>query len=130
MEFRKLGRTNLDVSFIGLGAEHIENSRGTKDRILSAAVDSGVNYIDLLYIEPEYWENFRPILRPYRNKLVLAVHWGSGPRYDFSYCKDTFDNILSHLENGYIEVAMMTMIDEKERWGSWVPESLKYLRLV
>ena len=127
MEYRKLGRTGLDVGVIGLGTEHIEKTVETKREILSIAVDAGVNYIDLLYIEPDYWEEFGPILKPYRDKLVLAVHWGGGPRYDIEYCQSTFANILSHINDDYVEVAMMTMVDEKDRWENWVPESMEYL---
>lgn len=128
MEYRKLGRTSLDVSAIGLGTEHLEQSRETRDEVLRTAVEAGVNYVDLLYVETDYWEDFGPVLRPYRNNLVLAVHWGSGPRYDLDFCQHTFANILSRVGNDYVEVAMMTMVDEEGRWDGWVHESLEHLR--
>ena len=53
MEYRKLGRTGLDVSAIGLGTEHLEQSRETMEAVLDAAVDAGVNYIDLLPYDPK-----------------------------------------------------------------------------
>ena len=90
MEFRKLGRTGLDVGAIGLGTEHLERSRGARKEVLRVAIEAGVNYIDLLYIEPDYWEEFGPVLRPYREELILAAHWGGGPRYDLEYCQSTF----------------------------------------
>lgn len=127
MECRKLGRTGLDVSAIGLGTEHIEKTRETKDAILRAAVEAGVSYVDLLYVEPEYWEEFGPILRPYRDRLVLAAHWGSGDCCELDFCQRTFTHMLSHVGNDYVEVAMMTMVDEKERWDGWVPESMEHL---
>ncbi|UCC65427.1 MAG: aldo/keto reductase [Anaerolineae bacterium] len=128
MEYRKLGRTGLEVSPIGLGTEHIEQSDEVRGDVLRTAVEAGVNYVDLLYVEPEYWADFGPVLRPYRNKLVLAAHWGSGPRFDLDYCQRTFDNILSCVGNDYVEVAMMTMVDEEDRWDGWLHESLERLR--
>jgi predicted aldo/keto reductase-like oxidoreductase len=128
MEYRKLGRTGLDVGVIGLGTEHLEPSRETMEDVLRAGVGAGVNYIDLLYIEEDYWEKFGPVFRQYRDKLVLAPHWGGGPRYDLDYCRTTFDNILSSVGNDYVEVALMTMIDDGERKdAAWREPSLETL---
>ncbi len=129
METRRLGRTGLEVGVIGLGTEHIEDSTETKDEILRLAAEAGANYVDLLYVEPEYWETFGPILRPYREELVLAAHWGSGPEYDLDFCARTFENMLANVGNDHVEVAMMTMIDDggrKER--TWREASLERLR--
>ncbi|NIV40484.1 MAG: hypothetical protein GWN58_67115, partial [Anaerolineae bacterium] len=95
---------------IGLGTEHLEQTVETYHAVLRAAVEAGTSYVDLLYVEPEYWEEFGSLYRKYRDHLVLAAHWASGPRYDLEYCQSTFDNILSNVGN--VEVAMMTMIDD------------------
>ncbi len=128
MEYRKLGRTGLDVGVIGLGTEHLEQQKDTMDVVLRTAVEAGVNYVDLLHIGPDYWDLFGPVLRPYRDKLVLAAHWGGGPRYDVDYCQRTFANILSCVGNDYAEVAMLTMVDTERKWNEWVKESLEHLR--
>jgi predicted aldo/keto reductase-like oxidoreductase len=69
------------------------------------------------------------LFRAYRDKLVLAVHWGGGPRYDLDYCQRTFADVLSRVGNDHVEVAMMTMIDDGERKGrEWREASLEHLR--
>ena len=126
MDRRKLSTNGPEVGVIGLGTEHLERSVETMDAVLRAAVEAGTNYVDLIYVEPEYWETFGPAYRKSRDHLVLAAHWGSGPRYDLDYCQSTFDNMLAYL--GTVEVAMMTMIDDGDRAGSaWREASLERL---
>ena len=129
MEYRTLGKNGPQVGVIGLGTEHLERSPATMDAVLRAAVEAGANYVDLLYVEDDYWDTFGPVFRTYRDKLVLAAHWASGPCYDLDFCRRTFDNILSSVGNGAVEVAMMTMIDDGDRKGRpWREASLEHLR--
>lgn len=81
MERRKLGGIGLDVSLIGLATEHLEQTRETMEEVLRMAVDAGVNYVGLLYDDPDgvpdSWDNLAPALQACREKLILA-HWGKG----------------------------------------------------
>ena len=128
MEYRELGRTGLEVGVIGLGTEHFDRSAEVRDGILRAAVEAGVNYVDLLYVGKEYWDAFGPVFRPYRDRFVAAAHWGGGADWSVDKSQHAFDNVLAQLGNGYTELAMLTMIDSMEAWNGWAKESANRLQ--
>lgn len=125
MEYRRLGRTGLDVGVIGLGTEHLEQTRETMEEVVRTAVEAGVNYVDLLYDDPEgapdFWDNLAPLLEIYREKLVLAAHWGWGPGHngDLDGAQRCLDQVLARVGNGYAEVAIIATIDTEEQWNDW-----------
>jgi predicted aldo/keto reductase-like oxidoreductase len=132
MEYRKLGRTGLNVSVIGLGTEHLEQTKGTMEAVLRIAVGTGINYIDVLYSNPEadaaFWDNIGPELNRYRDKLVLTAHWGPSDMYrDPAECQRCLESALKRVGNDYFEVVMLTVVDSEETWNGWAQESLERL---
>ena len=110
MEYRPLGKTGLDVSVLGLGTEHMGQSKENVERILALAADAGVNYIDLFF-----WEQIGSILNSYRHHFILTAHW------------EGLEGILANVGNGYVEVGMLTMVDTETKWKGQAQESMERL---
>jgi hypothetical protein len=133
MEHRRLGRTGLDVSTIGLGTEHLEQTRENMKEVLRIAINAGVNYIDVLYSDPEasvaFWDSIGPELRHYRDRMILTAHWGPSDMYrDPAVCQRCLESALEHVGNDYFEIVMLTMVDSEETWSGWTQNSLERLR--
>ena len=124
METRILGRTDLEVSVIGLGTEHLSADRTHMDAMFDMATPAGVNYIDLIYNDPleshaEYWHAISPAIRRHREHLVLCLHWGFVYHEPVDHCQHCFDHALECLGNGYADIAMLTMVDTDSSWQNW-----------
>jgi len=115
MQYRKLGRTGLEVSVIGLGTEYLYGQpRETVVSVVREAVERGVNYLDLLFAFAEYRDNFGAALRGLRERVILAGHLGSTEK-DGQYCKTRslkkseafFLDLLSRLNTDYVDVLIL-----------------------
>ena len=84
MKTRKLGKSNLEVSAVGLGCMGMSFSYGPpKDKgemtaLLRAAVDLGVTFFDTAEVYGPYTneELLGEALAPFREKLVIATKFG------------------------------------------------------
>ncbi len=131
MEYRQLGRTGLWVSTIGLGTEHLEQSREAMEAVVGRAVAAGVNYVDLLYSDPQeaaaFWDPFAEVLAPHRDRLILAAHWGPSHVKDVDRCQHSLEDVLERV-NGYAEIAILAVVDSLKQWKGWVPEAAERLQ--
>ena len=87
MQTRKLGKSNLEVSALGLGCMGMSFSYGPpKDKqemitLLHAAVDLGITFFDTAEIYGPFIneELVGEALEPYRGKVVIATKFGFAP---------------------------------------------------
>jgi len=115
VEYRKLGRTGLDVSVIGLGTEYLNGRpHETVVSVVGEAIEGGVNYFDIVFAFPEYLDNMSAALQGHRERVILTGHLGSTEK-DGQYCKTRsarqsetfFLDLLSRLGTDYVDVLFL-----------------------
>ena len=122
MQYRRLGKTALNVSVIGFGASPLGNvfddcdeQEGT--RSVHAAIDAGINFFD---VAPFYGitlaeERLGEALKGKRDKIILATKCGRyGLRdFDFSYQRilDSADESLARLQTDYVDLMQLHDIE-------------------
>jgi L-galactose dehydrogenase len=122
MLYRRLGKTELNVSVIGFGASPLGNVFDDCDptesiRSVHCAIDLGINFFD---VAPFYGltlaeTRLGDALRGKRNNILLATKCGRyGLRdFDFSYQRilDSADESLSRLKTDYVDLMQLHDIE-------------------
>jgi L-galactose dehydrogenase len=115
MEYRKLGKTDLNVSVVGFGCAPLGDIFGTIDpkegeRAVHLAVDSGINFFDT---SPYYGVTLSETrlgaaLAGRRDKVVLATKCGRYGKADFDFSAKrvtaSIDESLQRLQTDYIDL--------------------------
>lgn len=76
LEMRLLGKTGLKVSVLGIGTAPLGAPNVTRkevDRVIGAAIDSGINYLDTAPIYRQAERRLGPVLKGKREKFVLVT---------------------------------------------------------
>ncbi len=120
MQYRKLGKTGVDVGIVGLGGEYLEYAPGdTVTSVVDEAIANGVNYIDLFMPSPGVRDNFGIALKNRRHKVMVAGHLGlilqDGQHCRFrgkKECLSFFEDLLTRLKTDYVDVLMLHFVDK------------------
>lgn len=102
---RRLGRTNLQVSIVGIGAGGLDGPQP-----IARAVDKGMNYIDTAIC---YGDSEKVIARALqqnpglRQKLIIATKWDVGHNWNKSEILDSLNDSLKRL--GVAEIDIMQL---------------------
>lgn len=119
MEYRELGKTGERCSIIGLGCEHLDGKAFAQvQETIDAALENGVNILDVFMPGQQVRENISKALGPRRRNVMIQGHIGSTAlrqQYDISrdlpVVKRYFEDLLRIF--GYIDFGMMFFIDSE-----------------
>ena len=128
MNYRKLGRTNIEVSEIALGCEGFSGkSKEETKNLLQYAVKNGINFVDLYSSNPEMRSNLGFAIKELdiRAKFVIEAHicstWKNG-QYErtrkLEPIKKAFEDLLERLQTDYIDVGMIHYIDSEDDFNT------------
>ncbi|MBQ9269229.1 MAG: aldo/keto reductase [Oscillospiraceae bacterium] len=124
MNYRRLGKTGLMVSEIGLGAEWLERHSYEECRaIIDRAEEKGINVLDCWMSEPNVRSNIGKAIAGKRERWYIQGHIGStwqNGQYtrtrDVAQCRIAFEDLLSRLQTDYIDLGMIHYIDQESDW--------------
>lgn len=122
MKYRTLGRTGLKVSEVGLGGEWFNGlSEEESIRIVDAAEQNGVNYIDIFMPQAPTRDHLRAALKGRREKFLIQGHLCTvyeDEQYtrtrDIEKTKRSFEDLLHRLQTDYIDIGMIHYVDSEE----------------
>ncbi|MEN2281621.1 aldo/keto reductase [Algoriphagus sp. SE2] len=128
MKYRRLGKTNLDVSILGFGASPLGNvfdecTLEEAKRTVHYALDHGVNFFD---VSPFYGltlaeERLGKALEGKRKDIILATKCGRYDLQEFDFSKErifkSIDESLSRLKTDYVDLFQLhdiEFVDKKQ----------------
>lgn len=124
MEYRKLGKTGLMVSEIGLGGEWLERHNAEEVKaVIDCCEEAGINILDCWMAEPRVRSNIGAALEGRREKWLIQGHIGStwqNGQYErtreLDKVKPAFEDLLNRLRTDYIDLGMIHFVDEAEEF--------------
>ncbi|MFT7034229.1 MAG: aryl-alcohol dehydrogenase-like predicted oxidoreductase [Cyclobacteriaceae bacterium] len=115
MNYRKLGKSNLQISEIGFGCMSLEENSNKNELILEKAVDAGINFFDTadLYDKGSNEQLLGKAIKSVRKNVILASKVGNqckkdGTGWDWnprkSYILQAVEESLIRLQTDYIDL--------------------------
>ena len=115
MNYRKLGKSSLNISTIGFGCMSLGNDQDQNTRILHHAIDKGINFFDTadLYNKGMNEMSVGKALKEKRQQIILATKVGNQWRADGSgwdwnprkeYILQAVDKSLERLQTDHIDL--------------------------
>lgn len=124
MNYRRLGKTGLMVSEIGLGAEWLErHNEAEVKEIIDLCGENGINILDCWMPEPKVRTNIGKAIRGKRDRWIIQGHLGSTwqeGQYvrsrELPVVKEAFQDLLERLETDYIDLGMIHYVDSVKEY--------------
>lgn len=120
MKYRTLGKTGLNVSEIGLGAEWLERHNAAEVKaVIDHCAQVGINILDCWMSEPNVRSNIGAALEGQRGRWIIQGHIGStwhNGQYvrtrELGKVQEAFADLLKRLRTDYIDLGMIHFVDE------------------
>lgn len=124
MRYRRLGKTELQVSEIGLGAEWLERHSAEECRaVIDRCEAHGINILDCWMSEPHVRSHIGAALAGRRERWIIQGHMGStwqDGQYvrtrEVGAVRSAFEDLLTRLGTDYIDLGMIHYVDREEDW--------------
>lgn len=122
MQYRRLGKTELMVSEIGLGAEWLERHNTEECKaVIDQCEAEGINILDCWMPEPNVRSNIGKAIKGKRERWIIQGHIGStwqDGQYvrtrELPKVKEAFQDLLTRLQTDYIDLGMIHYVDEEK----------------
>ncbi len=124
MNYRPLGATGLEVSEISIGCGGFGKLDSAASlQLMTMALDSGMNYIDIYDADPKVRSNIGYALKGRRDEMIIQGHIGTIYKdgqhtrtRDVEETRKGFEDLLDRLGTDHIEVGMIHITDSQEEW--------------
>ncbi len=122
MDFRKLGKSNLDASVIGFGGEWlVDKTKEDVTAIFDECLKYDINILDLFLPQPVVRDMIGAALSGRREKMIIQGHLCTvfaDNQYKrtrvLSEVKASFEDLLKRLRTDYIDIGMVHFVDSDE----------------
>jgi uncharacterized protein len=138
MQYRKLGRTDLQVSAISLGTEYlIDLPQEAVTAVIRQAISDGINYFDLFFVQKRFRDQMGQAFSGHRESVYLAAHLGAGEKdgqyqktRDLKESEFLFQDFLQRFRTTYVDVLFVHNVDSQEDYdlmmhGGFLDTALK-----
>lgn len=137
MQYRMLGKTGLEVSEIGFGAEWMEKKSAAEVKaVTDACAEAGINILDCWMAGPEVRSNLGAAIEGARDRWIIQGHIGStwqDGQYvrtrDMDKVRPAFEDLLERLGTDHVELGMIHYVDDVEEYeGIMAGDFIAYVR--
>jgi predicted aldo/keto reductase-like oxidoreductase len=119
---RTLGRTGLQAGVVSLGCEYlIDKPKGHAVSVIRAALDAGVNYLDVFWAQPGIRDEYGEALAGRREEVLVAGHLGASCQdgqyartRDLALSEEYVHDLLKRLRTDYLDVLFLHNCDEPD----------------
>ncbi|WP_080798046.1 aldo/keto reductase [Arabiibacter massiliensis] len=124
MRYRELGRTGLEVSEIGFGAEWMEKKPAAEVKaVADACAAAGINILDCWMANPEVRSSLGAAIAGDRDHWIIQGHIGStwqDGQYvrtrDMGLVRPAFEDLLARLGTDHVELGMIHYVDDADEF--------------